>query len=63
MFVGSEYTHPLQYTGACLSDERACSWPRIYTFIAMAQVDTLFAISGAVEHRMENASSYQEWRR
>jgi len=69
-FIGREYTHLQQFTGDCLATEQACSFnPEpftrfgIYVFIAMAQVGTLFAISGAVEHRIENASFAKEWRR
>jgi len=69
-FIGREYTHLQQFTGDCLATEKACGFSPepftrfcIYGFIAMAQVGTLFAISGAVEHRIENASFSSEWRR
>lgn len=69
-FIGLEYTHLQRFTGDCLAVERACRFQPepftrfcIYGFIAMAQVGTLFAISGAVEHRIENAAFSPEWRR
>jgi hypothetical protein len=69
-FVGREYIHLQQFTGNCLAAERHCRFSPepftrfcIYGFIAMAQVGTLFAISGAVEHRMENAAFAKEWQR
>jgi hypothetical protein len=69
-FVGREYVHLQQLTNECIAAERACSFHpepftrfSIYAFIAMAQVGTLFAVSGAVEHRIENVSFAKEWRR
>ena len=69
-FIAREYVELQQFTGACIVAEKVCSFhPEpftrscIYTFIGMAQVGSLFAISGAVEHRIENARFSKEWRR
>lgn len=69
-FIGREYIHLQQFTGECIAAEKACSfYPEpftrfcIYAFIAMAQVGALFAVSGTVEHRIENAAFAKEWRR
>jgi hypothetical protein len=69
-FIGLEYTHLQRFSGECLAVEQACRFQPepftrfcIYAFIAMTQVGTLFAISRAVEHRVENAGFSPEWQR
>jgi hypothetical protein len=68
--VGREYIHLQQFTAACIAAEQVCGFhPEpftrfgIYGFIAMVQIASLFAISGTVEHRLENAAFAKEWRR
>ena len=70
VFVGREYIHLQQFTEACIAAEMTCRFhPEpftrfgIYAFIAMAQIGALFAVSAAVEHRIENASFAKEWQR
>jgi hypothetical protein len=70
-FVGREYIHIQQVTEWCIEAERVCRFSpepimrfSLYGLIAMVQAGALFAISGTVEHRMGEHSSYaKEWRR
>jgi hypothetical protein len=69
-FIAREYVELQQFSRECIVTEKVCSFhPEpftrfcVYAFIGMAQVGTLFAISGAVERRIENAAFAKEWRR
>ena len=69
-FIAREYAHLQFFTQGCIASETPCSFHpepftrfSIYGFIAMTQVGALFAMSAAIEHRLENARFANEWRR
>jgi hypothetical protein len=69
-FVGREYVHLQNVTEQCIAAETNCRvYPEpftrvcIYGLIALAQVGALFAVGGAIEHRMSNRDFAKEWRR